>query len=512
MMRRRDFPAALASSMGLSALTQPAAASGEPGRSIPQTAAEQAAGVEPLNLEYEPGRPERYVAPGFTYASIDGRSGSDFTDAINHALSVLEQPVALGAHNYLITNLTMPAGQKLVGQGMNHTNLVCKPGSVGTMFTDRGGRSGAAKIDIYGVAFYGNHCHYSHGFRLGYNTVQFGTEGVLDEIWVRDLPAGFPGIDIFGNVSQFGLLSSLSTGGMQILGTALMAAKLECVDCSGFPVGGSTAVCNFGDAQIGGLEVEAQVSGTTSVYLTGNTHLSMLTVSLIGGFRGDCLVEIGPRVTSWTIANLKLYFKDPPPALRGGNFKSGTNYFGGNVTGARADGEGNYSSGFMTQGGQFGFKLQQLNAFTVRLQNAHGTVQHLIGAVGAPTTPTNVATSVRHARSTVTVTPSGLDETTPFAGGAKISTASPETLILDTGASGIWDASDSAFSAHLSLNTTGTLRIVAAHVSALNVNGETRPRLHLRLLDAASGVGVPWTTALAAAGSMIDVTVLGFLK
>jgi hypothetical protein len=36
--------------------------------------------------------------------------------------------------------------------------------------------------------------------------------------------------------------------------------------------------------------------------------------------------------------------------------------------------------------------------------------------------------------------------------------------------------------------------------------------LHLTLLDAANGVGVPWATALAAAGSMIDVTVIGFLR
>jgi len=512
-MRRRDLPLVLASTVGLGAsAARAAAAATQPGCSYPQTAAEREAGIEPRSLEYPPGQPERYVLPGFTYAAIDGRSGTDFTAAINDALSVPGQPVVLGAHNYLITNLTMPAAQKLVGQGMNHTNLVCKPGSTGTMFTDRGGRSGAAKIDISGIAFYGNRCRYTYGFRLGYNTVEFGTEGVLDEIWVRDLPAGFPGIDIRGNVSQFGLLSSLSTGGMQILGSALMATKLECVDCSGFSVGSSTTVCNFGDAQIGGLEVEAQASGTTAVYLTGNTHLSMLTVSLIGGFRGDCLVEIGPRVTSWAIANFKLYFKDPSPALGGGNFKSGTDYFGGNVTGGRADGEGSYSSGLMTQGRQFGFKLQQLNAFTLRMQNAHGTLQHLIGAVGAPVTPTNVASSVRNARSTVTVTPRGPDATTPFAGGAKISALSPDTLILDTGISGNWDISDSAFSAHLSLNTTGTVRTVAAQVAAQNVNGETRSRLHLTLLDAASGVGVPWSTALAAAGSMIDVTVMGFLR
>jgi hypothetical protein len=508
-MRRRDIPGALiASAIGVS--TAPAQA--DTGSGYPQTDAERDAGVTPLSPQYPPGQPERYVAPGFTYASADGRSGTDFTAAINRALSILGQPVVLGAHNYLITNLTIPATQQLSGQGMHQTNLICQPGSVGTMFTDRGGRSGAAKIDITGLAFYGNRCKYSHGFRLGYNGIQFGTEGVLDRIWVRDLPTGFPGIDIFGNVGQVGFLVSQETGGLQFIGSALMATQLECMACSGFPVGGSSAVCNFGDAQIGALEVEAQANGTAAVYLSGNTHLSMLTVSLAGGYRGDHLVEIGPRVTSWTIGNFKLYFQGVQPVVTGGNFKVGRTYFADNVTGARAHGEGNYSSGLMTQQGQFGFKLQQLNAFTLRVQNLRGTLQHLIGAVGTPTSATNVATSIRNAHSGTTTTPSGPDATTAFAAGAKISSESPDTLILDSGTSGPWDAGDSAFSAHVSLNKTGTVCAVAPHVVTQNVNGVTLARLHLTLSNAATGASIPWAAALATTGSLIDVTVTGFLK
>ena len=282
-MRRRDFPTALfASAVG--AATAPAAAqtstAASNGQSYPQTPAERALNVEPVNTSYQAGQPERYLAPGFSYASADGRSGTDFTAAINQALTVLGHPVVLGAHNYLFSNLTIPATQQMIGQGIHQTNLICKPGSTGTMFTDRGGKSGAAKVDISGVAFYGNNCNYSHGLRLGYNTVQFGTEGVLDHVWVRDLPAGFPGIDINGNVGIYGFLISQSTGGLQLIGSAAMATQLECMDCKGFAVGGTTAVCNFGDAHIGALEVEAQAKDTTSVYLSGNTHLGMLTVSL----------------------------------------------------------------------------------------------------------------------------------------------------------------------------------------------------------------------------------------
>jgi hypothetical protein len=508
-MRRRDLPGALIAS-ALGAGAAPAVA--EAGREYSQTEAERTAGVSPVNPDYLPGQPERYLAAGFTYATGDGRSGTDFTDAINTALSVLGHPVVLGAHNYLITNLVIPATQSLMGQGMHQTNLICRPGSSGTMFTDRGGKSGAAKVDITGIAFYGNHCNYSHGFRLGYNGVQFGTEGVLDRIWVRDLPGGFPGIDINGNVGEFGFLVSQSTGGLQLVGSALMATQLECVACSGFAVNGTQTVCNFGDAQIGALEVEAQGNGTSAVYFSGNTHLAMLTVSLASAFRGDTLVEIGSRVTSWTVGNFKLYFQGVPPVLGGGNFKSGRDYFGDNVTGARKHGEGSYSSGLMTSGGQFGFKLQQLNAFTLRLENSGGELTHRIGAVGAPGTETHVASCVRNARSSATATPRGPDASTAFAAGAKISGSNPDTLILDTGTTGAWQVADSAFNAVVSLNTTGTACIVTAQVVTANVNGETVARLHLTLRNAASGAGVPWSNVLSAAGGMIDVSLLGFMK
>jgi len=216
-------------------------------------------------------------------------------------------------------------------------------------------------------------------------------------------------------------------------------------------------------------------------------------------------------VRSWTVDNFKLYFQGAVPQLSGGNFKSGSNYFGGNVTGASHDGEGNYSSGLMTQGDQFGFKLQQLNAFTLRVQNSGGFLEHMIGAVGSPTTPTNVATSVRGARSTATRTPTGPDASTGFAAGVKLGNPGGDTLILDTGG-GQWEARDSAFSANVSLNASGHACTVVAQVIDASVAGASRRRLHLTLHDAASGAAVPWASALARNGSLIDVSVMGFLR
>lgn len=523
-MRRRDIPGALiASAIGAGAPPNGTATAPEPGRNIPQTAAERTAGVAPLSPEYPPGRPERYMASGFTYASIDGRSGTDFTEAINRALSIPGQPVVLGVHNYLITNLTMPAAQRLTGQGMHQTNLVCKPGSVGTMFTDQGGPSGAAKIVIRELAFYGNRCNYSHGFRLGYNTVQYGTQGYIDNVWVRDLPAGFPGVDIKCNIGAMGYLCVQSTGGTRFVGSGAWVQWLENPYSLGFTssTSGTTVCAQFQDATIGAIESEAWSSNMAAIEIDGLTKIGKSIVAFSNtGWTGAHVMQVTRNASSWQVDNTTGYAAiGAPPTITRGWWKdlASNVYWGGKTT---HSGEGFNGSGIFTHRGQFGFKLQQLNAFTLRLQNEPGMLsrltgmklQHLIGAVGAPTSPTNVATSVRNARSAPTATPTGPDATTAFAGGAKISSASPDTVILDAGTTGAWEIGDSTFTAHVSLNNTGTVCTVTPYVATQNVGGETLARLNLTLRNAATGVGIPWSAALAASGSMIDITVMGFLK
>jgi hypothetical protein len=508
-MRRRDLPLALLTTAAAASCSSTAADDlPDPVPSSPYalTPEEQAAGVTPLNDAYAPGRPERYIAPGAEYATLDGQSGTDFTHALQTALDIPFQPVVLGAHNYLFTNLVIPGWQQLTGEGIHQSRLICKPGSSGTMVTDAGGAHGAAKIDIRGVAFYGNNCAYTQGLRLGYNTIAFGTEGVLDHVWVRDLPSGFPGIDICGNVGTFGFVISQSTGGLQVIGTALTATQLECVGCSGFECAGELTVCNFGDMQIGALEVEAPVDGAAAVYLTGNTSIGMLTVSLQDGFQADHLVEVGPVATTWAIQNFKLYFKTVPPVISGGNFKCGSIYFGGNATGGNYSSEGYYFSGLMTHRDQFGFKLQQFNAFTLRLQRRDGMLEHLIGAAGAPTTATNLAACVLGASSTPA--PMGASG---FVQGVALSSASPSSLVLDSGRTGAWQPGDSAFIATVAYNTTGTAYTVIPFVAAEAVDGMMRNRLQLSLRNAATGAPVNWASAVAE-GQVIDIMVLGFLK
>jgi hypothetical protein len=498
-----------ASCSSSSAVNSPSQTSSSGGVLYPQTAQERSVGVAPLNYTYSPGRPERYIEAGAEYATLDGLTGTDFTRALQTALDIPFQPVVLGAQSYLFTNLVIPGWQQISGEGMHQSRLICKPGSTGTMLTDAGGVHGAAKIDIRGVAIYGNNCAYTEGLRLGYNTVAFGTEGVLDQVWVRDLPGGFPGIDIRANVGEFGFLCTYRTGGLQVIGTALTATQLECVACSGFECGGGPTVCNFGDMQIGALEVEAPANGAAAVYLTGNSSIAMLTVSLQEGFQADHLVEVGPGATTWAVQNFKLYFKEVPPVISGGNFKSGSIYFAGNATGGNHSGEGNYFSGLMTHRDQFGFKLQQFNSFTLRIQNRGGVVEHLIGAAGAPGTPTNLAVCVSGASSIPAPTPMGM---AGFVQGVKISGVNPSALVLDTGRTGRWHSGDSAFIATIAYNTTGTVYTVIPFVAAESIGGTTMERFQLSLRHGASGEPVSWTSAVAGSGQVIDIMVFGFLK
>src|SRR5579883_3186356 len=178
-MRRRDVPLALlGSSLAAASCSSSSAGPSEPvtaatGPTYPQTPEELAAGVTPLNYAYVPGRPERYIEAGALYANLEGTIGTDFTAALQTAINILHQPVLLGSHVYLFTNLVIAPGQQIIGYGIHHSVLVAKPGSTGTMVTDAGGYHGAAHLDLRGIAFYGNNCNYSAGLRLGYITEPF---------------------------------------------------------------------------------------------------------------------------------------------------------------------------------------------------------------------------------------------------------------------------------------------------------------------------------------------------
>jgi hypothetical protein len=264
----------------------------------PQSAAESAASVTPTNYNYRWGDVRRYGAVADA-ANTYGTSGTDNSAAINTALSIAGQVTYIPAGNWGFKNLTFPGGCCCLGDGVEQTNLIALSGATGTMATDNGS---SAKTIIRGISFFGNgpsggnNTTYTAGLKLGYST-QFGTEGYLDQIQVRDLPsniaAGFPGIDINGNVGEIGALYSLNTGGVQIIGAGNMVQYIESVGSQGWLLGtGQVACVNLQDCRVSAIEIEAPGAyitggstgsgGTNTPNFAGSTVVSLV----IGGGSG----------------------------------------------------------------------------------------------------------------------------------------------------------------------------------------------------------------------------------
>jgi hypothetical protein len=438
--------------------------------------------------------PEWWGAKGD--ANAGGTTGTNSTTALQAALNVPTIPVQIGYGNYRFSNLTMPNEKAMYGTGIHSSNLVCIPGSTGTMFTDQGS---AAKITIKGVAFYGNNCSYTQGFYLG-KTGAFGTEGLLDDLWVRDLPAGFAGIDVTGNVGHFGRILSQETGGLQILGSANMVDKIQSYGAKGFTVSATTVGTNLQLTSVNAMEIEAPASGVVALYLSGNSAIGSLSLAPTAATTYPNLVEIGASCTTWKIDDVNLVFAaGTAPTITNGNFKSGANYFGGNATGKSSGGEGNYSSIYAGQRPQ---------CFSVVIANTAGTMQHAIRDAGG-NVATNWASSVNAASSTLGNTPTGADGATAMATGAKIGSASTNTLWLDVPSQR--DA-DSQFHATIVYNSSGTALTCTPAFISLNINGVTRTRLALQFYNATTGAAFALTTANIAAGKVVQVLFDGRLS
>ena len=438
--------------------------------------------------------PEWWGARGDS--NIAGTTGTDSTAALQTALNVPNIPALLGFGNYQFVNLTMPNEKALYGMGVHCTALVAKSGSTGVMFTDQGS---AAKITIKGVAFYGNNCAYTGGLQLG-KTGAFGTEGMLDDVWVRDLPAGFPGIDVTGNVGHFGRILAQETGGLQIIGSANMVGMVQSYGSKGFTADGRTVATNLQLTSVDAMEIEAPYAGVAPLYLSGNASVSALSIAPVAGATYPHLVEIGASCTTWEIGNLNLVFASgAAPTISNGNFKTGSNYFGGNASGKNSGGEGHYSSIYAGQRPQ---------CFSVVITNTAGTIQHAIRDAGG-NVATSWASSVSGASNALSNTPVGADGSTAMAAGAKIGSAATNTLWLDVPNQ---RQAEAQFHAAVVFNSGGTALTCTPAFAAININGVTRTRLALQFYDALSGAAFALSAGSLPSGKTIQVLFDGRLS
>jgi len=390
----------------------------------------------------------------------------------------------------------LPAAFRMIGDGRLITTFLCKAGTTGAWFTDNGN---AAKFNIEGVAFYCNsETGLTYGLRLGYNTTQFGTEGHLSDIWVRDLngASALWGFDINGNVGFMDTITVWScANNIRITGVANHASNLV----SYAPV---TTGADLNLVDVDGLEIEAPGNSCVPLYIRGNASVDGLIISLANSTTISHLVEFNANATTWSITSFNLAFGSTPAGVTvsNGNYKrSDGSYFGGNATAGSRNGEGNYSSDFAGQRPQ---------CFTLSITNTAGTLQHKITEPGV-NVATNWAGLINGASSSLTNTPTGADGSTAMAAGGKIGSASTNVFWLDTAAQ---KAADSQFSASIQFNSTGTALTVTPGIVSLNINGTTRARLSFQFNNAASGAAFGLTTANIAAGTFIQVLFNGRLS
>jgi hypothetical protein len=495
---------------------------GIPVVSYPQTVAESNADVTPINYQYPPGYPERYTiqpSTGFIYVtggSVPPAGYTDFAPGIQTALNCQGQPCILGAFNYGCSAVfTMPNEQKWSGQGLNETGVCFAFTAVGNMVNPNG--VAASKIEIRGITFYGNTvATLTGGIVIGTNPQPYGTEGFIDQVMVRDLPALALAFDIYCNIGEFGNIYALNTAGIRLQGNFQVTA-IENTNASGFvDISGHNSCTQLQDGWVGFFECEAPQTGLFLLTVQGQLEIDYFLPSLALSTAFTQLVYLTSSATGWKINIPQYYFGGIS-----GTFPTFTNLFFEQSTGAGFGagststsatshaGAGLYQSGITTQGTQFAVKKQQLNNFSIQIANNSATIQHKIFAAGQTGVAPTWASSVSGDSTSYTNTPTGTDATTAFAAGAKISSTDNYLLVINSGAE---VPSDAILFATITLNTTTTATYqVRPTVINLDINGVTQNWLAFWLTNAATGANVSWATALATNAYSLEITFLGFI-
>jgi hypothetical protein len=439
-----------------------------------------------------------------TDAVIGDGTGTDSTDAIAAALIAATQdgdnlvaihPVSFAPGNYLTGTQTMPPATTLRFPGWQVTNIVASDDVGDYLFTDTGS---AAKIVITGgVVFWGRDLVVT-ALRLGYGVAaqrQHGVEGLIDKIWARDC-TGF-GIDIDGNVGHYGTLIAYDCGsGVRLTGVANYVQRIVAYAPTDTGVD-----LNLTDVE--SIEVEAPGDSCVPVYLTGNASIGGLVVSLADDTVIPYLLELSINVSTWDVRQFLFAFGSNPASITvsNGNIKrADATYCGGNATAGNRNGEGHYSSEHDGQTKQ---------AFCVRIVNTAGTLQHYIkDASNNTTAATALVKCINGASGTLTNTPTGADASTAFAAGVKISSAVDSRIIFDTPSQRV-AASD--FSVEVIGSVGVALKALCSHQS-INVNGVTRSRFTIELLNAATGNGFGINTTNITTGNLVQVVFSGYLS
>lgn len=440
-------------------------------------------------------------------------AGTDDTAAIQAAIDWANgatwRAIHVLAKNYLCGQITTHPGTTLIGTGRQTSNIVCKNGVSGKWWSDRG--NGAQKLMLSGLAFYARGqtsvTHIAYFGDTPPDGVQFGTEGLIAGCWFRDAPEG-TALQINGNVGTINDVTCESAKyGIRVLGNANHLRNIYIMQAGEDATIKSEAIAaELYGCFVEGMHIEATASGALPLKMNGDVVIRDITISSAAGSIFSHLIEVDETTyINWAVHDILLLPSTPGYTVTNGMVKIGSAFSGG--TSHYAFTGTSYQRSVNLHKGELRLRDQVYQAFSIRLRNNSGTIEHRIGSLAESATPGNYASRIINATTNFTATPAGTDASTPFAAGAKISSAAANRLILDTNAQ---IGAGFTMKAGIQYNDAGTALTVWAYPISINVNGLTRARLILEFRDAATGAPFNLTTGLAN-GKILSLWVEGFM-
>lgn len=211
-----------------------------------------------------------------------------------------------GIGGYLCGNITVYPASTLFGDSRQVSNFKAKAGTSGVWW--EGTSVGSSKLTLYRMAWYANNeagiTDILKAGKFGGAGSQYGTEGILADLWMRDAPLG-TGCNVDGNV---GILQNITVqdclNGFKAIGAYNRGSNIITV---GAKNGGISIQLTSG--QWSGLEIEAPETGAVPLSVLGPASIDGIVISLdtSGATNFPALIVLDATVANeWSVVGLDI--------------------------------------------------------------------------------------------------------------------------------------------------------------------------------------------------------------